>query len=88
LTLGQGLLGPTLSSATAGHVEPRLRGEALGVQQSASALGRVAGPLVAGALFQGVGAGAPYVVAAVLAAGALTLVPTFARTAHRAHPLP
>jgi MFS family permease len=88
LTLGLGLLAPSLSSATAGLVEPRRRGEALGVQQSASALGRVVGPLIAGALFQGIGVGAPYVFAAILAAGAVPLVPAFARTPDRAHPLP
>jgi MFS family permease len=75
LTVGQGLLGPTLSSATASVVASHRRGEALGVQQSAGALGRVAGPLVAGALFQALGPGAPYVVAAVLAVGCLALVP-------------
>ena len=75
LVVGQGLLGPTLSSAVAGVVASRRRGEALGVQQSAGALGRVSGPLIAGALFQGIGPGAPYLVAAVLAAGCLPLVP-------------
>jgi MFS family permease len=75
LTAGQGLLGPTLSSATAGVVTAGRRGEALGVQQSAGALGRVTGPLVAGGLFQGVGTGAPYVVAAALAVLCLGLVP-------------
>jgi MFS family permease len=84
LTLGQGLLGPTLSSATAGQVDAGRRGEALGVQQSAGALGRVAGPLVAGALFQGIGAGAPYAVAAVLATGSLALVPALVPAAHGA----
>jgi MFS family permease len=75
LVVGQGLLGPTLSSAVAGVVVSRRRGEALGVQQSAGALGRVSGPLLAGALFQGVGPGAPYLVAAVLAALCVPLVP-------------
>ena len=75
LVVGQGMLGPTLSSAVAGVVASRRRGEALGVQQSAGALGRVSGPLIAGALFQGIGPGAPYLVAAVLAAGCLPLVP-------------
>ncbi|HEV8296445.1 MAG TPA: MFS transporter [Acidimicrobiales bacterium] len=78
LTVGQGLLGPTLSSATAGQVDPQRRGEALGLQQSAGALGRVGGPLIAGALFQGIGVGAPYVLAAALAALALGLVPAVA----------
>jgi MFS family permease len=75
LTAGQGLLAPTLASATAGVVAAHRRGEALGVQQSAGALGRVTGPLVAGGLFQAVGTGAPYVVAACLALLCLGLVP-------------
>jgi MFS family permease len=75
LTVGQGLLGPTLSSAIASTVTAHRRGEALGVQQSAGALGRVAGPLLAGALFQAVNPGAPYLVAAVLAVGCLAIVP-------------
>jgi MFS family permease len=78
LTLGQGLLGPTLSSATAGQVGAQRRGEALGLQQSAGALGRVLGPLIAGALFQGVGVGAPYLLAAAAAVLALAVVPAVA----------
>jgi MFS family permease len=75
LTLGQGLLGPTLSAATVGVVGARRRGEGLGVQQSAGALGRVTGPLLAGGLFQAVGTGAPYLAAAALALLCLGLVP-------------
>jgi DHA1 family tetracycline resistance protein-like MFS transporter len=78
LTLGQGLLGPTLSAATANSVDPHRRGEALGVQQSAGALGRVAGPILAGALFSGIGTGAPYAVAAALAVCCWPLVPELA----------
>jgi MFS transporter, DHA1 family, tetracycline resistance protein len=75
LVLGQGLLGPTLSAAVAGQVRAHRRGEALGAQQSAAALGRVAGPVLAGALFQGLGTGAPYVAAAALSAVAVWIVP-------------
>jgi len=74
LVLGQGLLTPTLSSAVAGRAGAK-RGEWLGWQQSAGGLARVVGPVVAGALFQHVGVGAPYVVGAVLALLALALVP-------------
>jgi predicted MFS family arabinose efflux permease len=38
----------------------------MGLSQSASALGRVAGPLGAGALFDQLGSGAPFAMAAVL----------------------
>lgn len=74
LVLGQGLLTPTLSSAVAGRAGAK-RGEWLGWQQSAGGAARVVGPVVAGALFQHVGVGAPYVVGAVLALCALALVP-------------
>jgi len=82
LVLGQGLLTPTLSSAIAGRAA-RARGVWLGWQQSAGALARVAGPILAGVLFQQVGVGAPYVVGAVLVLGALTFVPSVARSVTR-----
>ena len=75
LVVGQGLFTPTLSSVTAGVVDPRSRGEALGVQQSASALGRIAGPVLAGLLFQHVTVASPYIVAAVLVTVAWVSVP-------------
>jgi DHA1 family tetracycline resistance protein-like MFS transporter len=74
LVLGQGLITPTLSSAVAGRAG-RARGSWLGWQQSAGGLARVLGPILAGAAFQHVGVGAPYVIGAVLALLALTLVP-------------
>ena len=74
LTVGQGLLTPTLSSAVAGRAG-RDTGVWLGWQQSAGGAGRVIGPLAAGALFQWAGMGWPYAVGAALAAFALTLLP-------------
>jgi len=78
LVLGQGLITPTLSSAIAGRAA-RARGIWLGWQQSVGALARVAGPILAGVLFQQVGLGAPYVVGAVLVVAALTFVPPVRR---------
>ncbi|MEO5841313.1 MAG: MFS transporter [Acidimicrobiales bacterium] len=75
LVIGQGLFTPTLSSVTAGAVDPAARGEAFGVQQSASALGRIAGPVLAGLLFGHVAVASPYIVAAVLAMIAWVCVP-------------
>jgi DHA1 family tetracycline resistance protein-like MFS transporter len=75
LVLGQGLLSPTLAAVTSVSVAASRRGEALGVQQSATALGRIGGPLVAGALFGHVSTAAPYLLAAVCVAVAMTLVP-------------
>lgn len=82
LTLGQGLLTPTLSSAVAGRAG-RDTGVWLGWQQSAGGAARVIGPLAAGALFQWVGMGWPYAVGAGLAAFALTLLPKRSEAASR-----
>jgi len=79
LVVGQGLLTPTLSAAVAGRAGLQ-RGEWLGWQQSAGGLARVLGPITAGVLFEHAGVGVPYVLAAVLAALALTLVPGATRT--------
>jgi MFS family permease len=65
LTVGQGLLTPTLVSA-ASHRAGAERGRYLGWQQSAGALARIVGPILATSLYEGVGVGAPYAVAAVL----------------------
>ena len=67
-----------LVCALAGAVADRAgdaRGSWLGWQQSAGAGARVVGPLMAGALFEHVGVGAPYALAAGLTVVALALVP-------------
>lgn len=74
LALGQGLLTPTLSSAVAGAATSERAGTALGFQQSAGGLARVAGPVLGGALFA-VSTPVPYLVAAGLTLVVLPLVP-------------
>jgi multidrug resistance protein len=76
LVLGQGLLVPTLAAAVSDATPAGRRGTALGYQQSAGHLARVAGPLAAGALFEHVGPASPYLLGAVLVLGAAALVPT------------
>ena len=76
LSLGQGLVTPSLTSVVADSVLPERRGEALGVQQSAGALARIIGPAIAGLLFDHAGVAWPYIVAAFLTAGAVGLVVT------------
>lgn len=75
LVAGQGLITPTLASAVSSRAGEQ-RGEWLGWQQSAGGVARVVGPVAAGALFQHLGVGAPYVLGAVLAGVAVTLVPS------------
>ncbi len=74
IAFGQGLFGPSSGALTTELAPPERRGEILGYQQSASALGRVLGPVLGGALFDARGVGAPYVVSAALMACALVVV--------------
>jgi len=76
LTVGQGLVQTTMSSALAGRAEPRRRGEVLGAQQSAMGLARVIGPLAGGFAFERLGAGSPYVAGAALMLVAVLLLGT------------
>ena len=76
ITAGTGLVVPNLASTVAGLAHVERRGAALGVQQSAGALGRVAGPVLAGVLFEHVGVPSPYLGAAVLTMLAASLVPS------------
>lgn len=66
LTVGQGLVQTTMSSALAGRADRRRRGEVLGAQQSAGGLARVVGPLLGGVLFQRIGPGAPFIAGAAV----------------------
>jgi multidrug resistance protein len=75
LIVGQGVVAPTLASLVAARVPSRRRGEALGIQQSAGGLARVAGPVLAGLLFEHAGIPAPYVVGAALVAISVAFVP-------------
>ncbi len=74
LTTGQGLAIPNLTAAVADRAPSERRGEALGFQQRWQAMGRIVGPLVAGALFEHVGVPAPYVVGSALALVALGIL--------------
>ncbi len=78
VVVGQGLLLPFLSSTVAGLAPPGRSGGALGWQQSAQSMARVAGPAVAGALFA-TGVGFPFVVGGVASVLVMALVPGPAR---------
>lgn len=74
LTVGQGMVTPNLSTLVSLRVPDDQRGEALGFQQSATSLGRVAGPVLAGVLFEHVGIPAPYLAGAGLSLVAVAVV--------------
>jgi DHA1 family tetracycline resistance protein-like MFS transporter len=73
ITAGQGLLSPALTSMVAGGARHDRRGRVLGLQQSASALARVVGPVLGTFLFGHIAIGAPYAAGAVLAAVAVVM---------------
>lgn len=78
LTAGQGLVQTTMAAALADRAGSDRRGQVLGAQQSVSALARIAGPAVGGALLGTRASGAAYVFgAAVTAVALIALVSTF-----------
>lgn len=62
--LGMGLAGPPLTGILSRTAPPGLEGTAMGASQSASSLGLVVGPIIAGALYDSVGMGWPFWTAA------------------------
>ena len=66
LSLGQGMSGPSGGALVAELAPVERRGEAIGYQQSTAAFGRVAGPVMAGALFDHVGISSPFLVSGIL----------------------
>lgn len=74
LSLGQGISGPSGSALVAELAPVERRGEAIGYQQSSAAFGRIAGPVMAGVLFDQVGISAPFIVSGVLIALAVAAV--------------
>jgi MFS transporter, DHA1 family, tetracycline resistance protein len=87
LTTGQGLVQTTMATALVSRADPANRGQVLGAQQSASALARILGPALLGALLGSEASGAPYLVGAALTAcaGALVVVSFRRPERHLAH---
>jgi MFS transporter, DHA1 family, tetracycline resistance protein len=77
LAIGQGVASPSITSLVTQHAPPERRGEALGFQQSANAVGRVLGPPAAGAMFDRVGIWSPYAAGSVLCTVAMGLLVTW-----------
>ena len=66
LSIGQGVSGPSGGALVAELAPVERRGEAIGYQQSTAAFGRVAGPVMAGALFDHVGINSQFLVSGIL----------------------
>ena len=74
LTAGQGLVQTTMAASLSALVGPGRRGRVLGAQQSVSALARVVGPAVGGALLGSGVTGRPYLFGAAITAVALVVL--------------
>jgi multidrug resistance protein len=81
LSIGQGVSGPSGGALVAELAPVERRGEAIGYQQSTAAFGRVAGPVMAGALFDHVGISAPFLVSGILIVFAVGSVWSITRVA-------
>jgi len=75
LSLGYGFASPAIATLISKRSERHLRGEALGLNQSAMSLARIAGPIGGGLLYQFFGPAAPYFASAALAVAALLILP-------------
>lgn len=73
LALGMGAMQPSLNSLISRRAGAEEQGEVMGVAQSIGSLSRVLGPLLAGALFAGLGRDAPFLAGMVLVIVAATL---------------
>jgi DHA1 family tetracycline resistance protein-like MFS transporter len=65
IAAGFALLTPALASLTSLTSPATMQGEVLGLQQGSGALGRVFGPGASGALYDGYGANAPFLIGAI-----------------------
>jgi MFS family permease len=73
LALGMGVMQPSLNSLISRRAGAEEQGEVMGVAQSVASLSRVLGPLLAGALFAGLGRDSPFFCGVVLVAAATAI---------------
>jgi len=73
LSLGYGFASPTIASIISKMTERTLEGEVLGINQSASSMARILGPLAGGLAYGALGSSAPYLGGAVVALMAFLL---------------
>ncbi|MGH6996443.1 MAG: MFS transporter, partial [Stellaceae bacterium] len=69
LAIGMGLFSPSIASLFSQQAGEGERGGVLGLSQSAQSLARIVGPVVAGAIYGGLGRNAPYYLGALLMVG-------------------
>ena len=81
--LATGLTFPSLASLVSQETDTESQGAMLGGQQVVGGIGRVLGPLWAGAIFEAVGIGTPFLVGAGLVAVAAALALRLPAAAHR-----
>lgn len=74
LSAGDGAVTPTVSTLLSFASPANAQGETLGLAQGIAGLGRVVGPLLAGALFQFGGMGVPFLIGGILALLAAVLL--------------
>ena len=74
LSVGQGVASPSITTLVSEYAPAERRGEAMGFQQSATAIGRIVGPPAAGWMFDHVGMWSPYAAASALCALAFALL--------------
>lgn len=71
LALGMGAMQPSINSLISRRAGAEQQGEIMGVAQSIASLARVLGPILAGALYGGLGRNSPFLLGATLVGGAL-----------------
>lgn len=84
LATGSSLFNPSISSLVSKEAGEHERGAVLGMYQSATAMGRIAGPMFSGFLYARLSHVTPFLAAGVLAVGALLLVLALPKKAERA----
>jgi DHA1 family tetracycline resistance protein-like MFS transporter len=85
MAVGLGLFNPAFQTLTSDQTNDADRGLIMGLTQGASSLGRVIGPAVSGAIYQGIGKAAPFGIGAGVMLLALFAAIAAARMGRQGH---
>ena len=85
--LATGLTFPSLASLVSQETDTESQGAMLGGQQVVGGIGRVLGPLWAGAVFEAIGIGTPFLIGGILVTGAALLATRIPPGRRRTRPL-